>query len=526
MVRAGAWILLFALGSACGPRGGRSTPAEAPKATEETPPRRNVEALIAAFNEPGCPALPGMLAPQPEETITQEQIAGWCQEVADELGHLDSVSPTRVEDSWEYYVIRAARGLWQMKLEWDDQGRLESLHIGNPFVRLCKEPRVPPPVEDPSRRFSDVTIPALPDCVTSNRSMDARPGDIDGDGDLDLIVAVEFGPNLVLMNDGTGRFRDDSVARLDETIHDSEDIALADLDGDGDLDLVFVSEDDHANQLYLNDGSGHFTEATDRLGGVTGESNAVAWADVDRDGDLDLAIGNAGQNELLINDGTGRFSVETATRLPKGKQTTQDLEFGDVDGDGDLDLVEGNEDDNVLLLNDGHGVFTPAAAQALPLQPGREETREADLGDVDGDGDLDLLFANVKFLEGKDPQNRLLINDGKGNFTDETTTRLPKDTVPSLDGDFADLDRDGDLDIITADWEAGFRVFANDGRGSFVDATDAFLPAGLEGSGLDIEWADFDQDGVRELYLANYDRHDYLLRDHSGPKRSTPKGRR
>ncbi|MEL6594072.1 MAG: VCBS repeat-containing protein, partial [Bacteroidota bacterium] len=193
--------------------------------------------------------------------------------------------------------------------------------------------------------FVDATKQHLPAIKLLGNSMDVEPVDIDEDGDLDLVIANEFRPNIVLINDGEGHFTDGSAERLPQPAHDSEDIALGDFDADGDIDIVFVAEDDQTNEYYLNDGKGYFSEAPNPLP-VTGTSNAVITADFDQDGDLDLMLGNAGQNFLLINDGKGRFTDETESYLPSVNDQTQDLEAGDVDGDGDLDVIAGNEDQN------------------------------------------------------------------------------------------------------------------------------------------------------------------------------------
>ncbi len=364
--------------------------------------------------------------------------------------------------------------------------------------------------------YTDVTESHLPADDLTGLSMDAALADFDADGDLDILIANEFRPNILLINDGTGRFTNESEARLPRDSHDSEDIAVADFDGDGDLDAVIVSEDDKTNELYLNRGDGTFEAAGARLP-VDGVSNGVAAGDVDGDGDSDLVIGNNGQNALLLNDGAGTFTDATG-RLPQIADTTQDVALGDADGDGDLDLIAGNEDDNRLMLNDGTGRFTDAP---LPLRETIEETREADWGDVDGDGDLDLLFANVRFFtEEGDPANRLLLNDGAGVFADVSLERLPADTntEASAEGDLIDLDRDGDLDIITGNVtavrEAGralFRVWSNDGAGRFTEASAAILPDTARGNGFDVASGDVNGDGLLDLYLANRYGADRLL---------------
>lgn len=365
--------------------------------------------------------------------------------------------------------------------------------------------------------FEDATVEHLPTSALTGLSMDAAVADLDGDGYLDIVIANEFRPNILLAGEAGGTFRDASD-RLPAAERDSEDVGIADFDLDGDLDIVVVTEDDTVNEYYLNDGTGTFEDAGDRWP-VEGTSNAVVVVDLNGDDAPDLLVGNNGQNRALINDGTGRFTDETARRLPSREDVTQDVEFGDADGDGDLDLIVANEDDNVLLLNDGTGVFSVSEG-AIPLLDVPEETREADWGDVDGDGDLDLLFANVRlFVDDARRQNRLLINDGAGRFQDATMGRIPIDDQSSLDGDLLDLDGDGDLDIVTAnvlfDGEsiksAPFGILLNDGGGRFSDVTRSALPSIITGRGLDAETGDFNADGRPDLFLCSRGTVDRLL---------------
>ena len=370
----------------------------------------------------------------------------------------------------------------------------------------------------PEALYEDVTGTHLPSGLLDGLSMDAGVGDVDGDGDLDIVIANEFNPNILLLNDGAGRFSNGS-SRLPAARRDSEDVGVADFDGDEDLDIVIVSEDDRVNELYFNDGSGRFSDEGQRLP-VQGTTNGVVVADLTGDGFPEILLANNGQDALLVNDGEGNFTDETAHRLPRSGDVTQDLELGDVDGDGDLDLVAGNEGPNTLYINDGEGRFEEDTAR-IPLREAAEETREADFGDVDDDGDLDLLFANVSaFVSGADPHNRLLINDGTGHFTDETASRLPSVDISSFDGDFADVDGDGDLDIVTAnadvDLSVGriapsrYRVYLNDGEGVFTEATEDVFGR-VVGTGFDLEFADFDGDGRADFYLASRGTADRLL---------------
>lgn len=360
--------------------------------------------------------------------------------------------------------------------------------------------------------FTDVSKNALPLADLVFNSMDMEAADLDGDGDSDIIVAMEFYPNVLLLNNGNGRFTNVSAQQLPQKKHDSEDIALADFDLDGDIDIIFVSEDDYENEYYINDGKGSFTDHSHFLP-VQGKSNAVIALDINDDNYPDLIIGNEGQNHVLINDRNGGWKDETTARYPEIADVTQDLEAGDVDGDGDADLLVANEDGNRLLLNDGEGRFISAAPDQLPVNAATEESREGDFGDVDNDGDLDIVFANVAFRPGKDARNRLLINDGKGFFTDETSGRLDVNKPAfTLDADFHDINDDGYTDLLFAN---GFgeaqQIYLNDGKGFFTESSSSLFGQPVLGDRVDVEVCDFNNDGKPDLYYSGFRTYDLLL---------------
>ncbi len=350
--------------------------------------------------------------------------------------------------------------------------------------------------------YSEVTGSNLPGGI-AGQCMDAAAGDADGDGDVDLALAMEFQQNILLLNDGNGVFSNATDA-LPRARRDSEEVEFADIDNDGDLDLVLVSEDDEVNELYLNDGAGEFTDASDRLP-VRGVSNAHAVMDLDGDGALDILVGNHGVDRALINDGSGNFSDRSA-RFWSNDASTQDLELADVDGDGDRDLLVANEGQNQLFLNDG-GRLVDATDGRLPLR--EDESREIKAADLDGDGDLDLIVANVRFVLRAPRRDYVLLNDGSGVFADADRSRLPDGDRDHFTVQVLDLDGDGDVDILAPSTRLGgdpgdYRVLINDGTASFsVAAPGSVLPASADGNGFDIEVADFDGDGADDLFFCN-----------------------
>ena len=241
-------------------------------------------------------------------------------------------------------------------------------------------------IKKPQFLLKEAGNDVLPLEALKSNSMDIEFADLDKDGDLDALIAMEFKPNVLMLNNGKGKFEYASLGRLPQKNYDSEDIAVGDFDKDGDLDVIFVAEDDQQHEYYLNDGTANFKEAPQGFS-FPSTCNAIDAADFDKDGDLDLILGNAGQEFFLVNNGKGSFADETNARLPKDTSTTQDVQSLDLDKDGDMDLVLGNEDGNRLYLNNGKGFFTDATKDRLPLA--NEETRKVDMGDVDKDGDLD-----------------------------------------------------------------------------------------------------------------------------------------
>jgi hypothetical protein len=290
---------------------------------------------------------------------------------------------------------------------------------------------------------------------------------------------------------------------------ESEQIAFADVDGDGDLDAFTVTYGG-LNRLLENDGTGVFTDATTtRLPGVpTGFYLDVEFADLDADGDLDAFVsaggsfvgGPGGQNRLLLNDGTGVFTDATATNLPPDSEFSWELVLGDVDNDGDLDAFCANfGSQNRLYLNDGSAVFSDVTGTNLPSDS--DSSRAADLADVDGDGDLDLAIGSELDFFTNTGSAQLLLNDGTGVFVQSTT--FPQDTEDNTAVRFVDVDLDGDADLVIGNDQDPTFVYANDGTGTFTDVTATAIPNNPGIPTLDLIVVDVDNDGDSDLVRAS-----------------------
>ncbi|MEM7205796.1 MAG: VCBS repeat-containing protein [Planctomycetota bacterium] len=321
-------------------------------------------------------------------------------------------------------------------------------------------------------------------------------GDLDRDGDLDIAHGSFLGFDAILLNDGSGVFFDATAMRIVLGDASARAVAAADLDGDSDLDLIIGNEQQpylpRRNLVYFNDGSGGFVSRASLPPWTYEDTRALVAVDLDQDGDVDLVEGNGGYyptpNYIYLNDGSGAFGSWIS--LSGGRDRTSALASTDVDGDGDPDLVVGNSGANRLYRNDGALTFTEVSAAQLPVDT--ELTRAVAAGDVDGDGDADLLLANASQL-------RLYENDGRGFFVDASSARLPATPIAGLSLALGDVDGDGDLDAFVG--AVGNRLLLNDGAGGFVDATSQ-LPADADRSAA-VALADLDEDGDLDAIVAN-----------------------
>jgi hypothetical protein len=309
-------------------------------------------------------------------------------------------------------------------------------------------------------------------------------GDVDGDGDMDALISYADKNSTLILNDGKGKF-----TLSDQGFKPGSGAAFGDLNGDKSLDIFFTEET--SNEVWLNDGKGIFSKSDQKL--VSPESSSVALGDLDGDGDLDAFVTNWNgyPDQVFLNHGNGNFT-DSGQKLGNWFGTAVSL--GDVDLDGDLDALvanNGEKSDNapVLWLNDGTGVFTDSTQRL-----GFTNAYAAVLGDLDGDGDLDAFIANSSH-NGAHPADKVWLNDGKGVFSDSGQNL---GALYSMTVALADLDGDGDLDVVTGSWKTGPKIWLNDGKGTFSDSKIKLNSLNISGVAI----ADMDGDDDLDMFVS------------------------
>jgi FG-GAP-like repeat len=278
-------------------------------------------------------------------------------------------------------------------------------------------------LNDGSGYFIDASSTNLPAPLSlfNNISSEARFIDVDNDGDKDILVANEnpFNPavlggvqNRIWLNDGAAHFTDETSTRLPQRTDQSQGFASGDIDHDGDIDLIVVNIGQDI--VLINNGHGFFTDETSsRFPITTDSSRKGVLADLNGDHCLDLFMGNSRnqQNRLYLNNCHGIFIDRTAGNVPQRADTTSDVDLVDIDKDGDLDVYTTNSGDfqvghgflgdtNIYLRNNGHARFQDKTALYFSLDT--FPSTDAEFGDVDGDHELDLMIGNSSSVNGNE----------------------------------------------------------------------------------------------------------------------------
>jgi hypothetical protein len=288
---------------------------------------------------------------------------------------------------------------------------------------------------------------------TSENSANVSMGDLDGDGDLDLVLAKGRHTPLVdrvLLNDGHGRF---VAGDLGPTADRTYSAVLADIDGDGDLDALVSNDAPDTKLVYVNDGKAHFrASGTWGVPGWSTRNAAVADLNGDRAPDV-IAANRPGPSYVCLNDGRGAFSPPCIA-IPIGSATS--VVPADFDNDGKVDLAVPHRDggQSLLFINDGRAHF----ATSIPFGPPKAAARVAAAADFNGDGSQDLVVGDEVARS-----MVLYLNDGKGklsaDFQITDRTRVPYAIT------VGDLNRDSRPDIVMGYIGAPSAVFFNEGDG-------------------------------------------------------------
>ena len=401
-------------------------------------------------------------------------------------------------------------------------------------------------------RFTNIARTHLP--PDSTLSSYAEFADVDGDEDPDLVLGfsdpTSFNLPRLFINAGDGQFSDETMQRLPTGFLVVNDLAVLDVDLDGDLDIFLAAETpttslESGDQLYLNDGTGHFSDASASLPSLPFLTRSVDWGLINEDAFPDLVVSGLFLSDLiptqtalsvLINNGAGGFVDQSAQYLPQTLYGTLDAVLADVNGDERADILLANREEefrdaqnnilltlsgqNALLIQNDQGRYVDETALRLPAID--NPSKVVRTADVNNDEAPDLYVINFGSFLGTGIVHELYLNDGNGAFED-ASDRLPNEDFVNLnDAVFEDFDGNGFVDMYlvhTVLGDGATDVLSFNENGFFAPVVES-LPAIVD-FGLSATAADMDNDSDLDIFVstgagtAGIARLDKLL-EHNG----------
>jgi uncharacterized repeat protein (TIGR01451 family) len=323
--------------------------------------------------------------------------------------------------------------------------------------------------------------------------------DFNNDGYDDIFVPAydEDTKSKLYLNDGSGNFTEHQAGDLVNDLFSTISPTWGDVNNDGQIDLVIANNIGTPIQLYLNNNQ-TFDNKSSLINGLTdGYSHNVSFVDYDRDGWLDLFASDffsTSFNQLFKNEGNGSLEIIYGLDLVDDATKSIGMIWADVNNDGWSDcFIPNYGSTNVLYLNNEGKSFTAIEMGDLSNSVG------ASFGDFDNDLDLDLFVANAS-----DQFNLLYTNDGNGNFTQVTSGWVASDKGNSHGSVWADLDNDSWLDLVVMNDASGSKfLYMNNGDGTFGKVTNSPFISPI-GNSFSIASTDLELDGDIDLIISNH----------------------
>ena len=338
-------------------------------------------------------------------------------------------------------------------------------------------------------------------------------GDFDGDGTDDLFTsawsAATGMPAVHLYRVQRGYLQDVTERAKVVLPQGAVFAAFADVDNDGWLDLFVIGAEGRGH-LFRNNGDGTFVDVTAKAGiADVKDARKAIFADLDHDGDLDLLLIGKGQQTFYRNNMDGTFTDATAPMGLAGSGAT-DVAFGDFDGDGRTDLFVANGQGKSALLHNGGPQHFSDVTAASGLS-GVGASSAIAVADFNNDGYLDLFVAGANGAEAS-----LWINKGDGTFTrDHRSDAALAGARSATSAAFVDYDNDGWLDLVVT-LRTNVVLLRNDGAGHFIDRSTVIPDAVRKGGGASLAVTDIDDDGDEDLLFTDASGSPRLLRNELG----------
>lgn len=349
--------------------------------------------------------------------------------------------------------------------------------------------------------------------LANNAPYDITGGDLDKDGDVDLII--NSGTYLAwLENDGNQNFKNYQFISLGTYFDVNGLNSIADIDKDGDIDILVSSNTANSFLWFENKGTGSFTKhIIDNSQLYSEDARSVSSADIDKDGDIDILGAANGEITWFENDGNQNFTPNalinnTSNSLISG---AYDILASDIDQNGHPDIIVAAKSSNAFSIweNDGSQNFSPIQLEGDSFYA--NGAWGIDSGDLDNDGDMDIACISEGVINGFS----WLENNGNEQFIPHMIDKSDDNAKNPRDVKVIDINGDNNLDLIgTSYWKGVFSWYENDGHGNF--STHTIDRSGYSEGSFGIDYADVDNDGDIDVLGAAVIGYKFLWFENDG----------
>jgi len=328
--------------------------------------------------------------------------------------------------------------------------------------------------------------------------------DMNGDGLLDIVSPAEQSHTngakqlSVFLGDGNGRF---TTKRITTNLTDGAmRIAVGDINNDNYPDIAATQHDLYQVSFFLNDGTGNLEAApqltTMLFDGATPHTHNVALADINADGNLDVLATLAEDNAVavLLGEGNGHFQNATGSPFPAGAHPYEGLQTADMNSDGHIDIIAPNMHGSAvtILIGDGQGHFEHATGS--PFQTAARPGFAA-VGDIDNNNTRDVIVTHTE-----NPRATIILNPGSPDRTTTKTLNLPE---PAWNTSVVDIDNDANNDLVLGGVNRRIMILYNKGDGTFTESPD-IIESDYPHPGYTIT-ADVNGDDIPDLILGHFE---------------------
>ncbi|MEC8821742.1 MAG: VCBS repeat-containing protein, partial [Pseudomonadota bacterium] len=341
---------------------------------------------------------------------------------------------------------------------------------------------------------ADPSFTARTIATTADGAASVFAADLDGDGDQDVISASLDDNTVAWYENGLSAFGSHSFTAADiaTSADGTRGVFVADMDNDGDMDILSASQVDDAIAWYENDGAANPSWTAADIATSADDAFSVFAADMDNDGDMDIVSASKNDDAIAWYENNGAADPSwTAADIATSADGARGVFVADMDNDGDLDIVSASYSDDAIAWYENNGAADPSWT-AADIATSADGAYDVFVADMDNDGDMDIVSASAN-----DDAIAWYENDGAAN-----PSWTAADIVTSADGAadvfIRDIDNDGDMDIVSASGnDDAISWYENDGAAD-PSWTARVIDISADGT-ASVFVADMDNDGDMDI---------------------------